>query len=200
MSVLSDRVAGLISYLEDPLLEALADGMLEAADDLSLIAHGDGGTIRPWQALTDPNTAELWALPYAAQWTGGIMPTRFANETDTDYLARARAELDRPRGMWRGGKESLSVIAQGFLTGNKTVRIFDRALGQLWNVLVLVKTAECPDATALSDALHDPEIWPAGFIITVGFDDTPIVDEGAIPIDSTAGTVTIDAATLDDVT
>ena len=199
MSVLSDRVVNLIGYLEDPLLEAFAAGMLEPADDLSLIAHGDGGTIRPWEALMDPNNAALWALPYAAQWTGGIMPTRFANETDDDYLTRARAELDHPRGMRRGGATSLEVIAQGYLTGNKTVRVWERWEGEIWGVCVEVKESECPDLDAVSAALHDPEIWPAGFVLTVTTDHAPIVDEGGIPIDSTAGTVTVDLATLDEV-
>lgn len=204
----ANRAVSLLSYLNvdepepDALLDSLVRGLLDPADRVSLAAHGDGGTIitSSWQALTDPRVAELWAIPHCAQWMGGVPPVRRVSETDDDYLARCRTELIHPRGMLRGGATSLKITARPFVTGTQTIRVVEAVDGDPWAVDVLVKTSEIGGrATLLQTALNDPEIVPAGFAITVIPDDKPLVDEGTITIDA-AGTVTIDAALIDDIT
>jgi hypothetical protein len=174
MSVLADRAVRLVDYLRigdpvsDALLEALVRGLLDPADRLSLVAHGDG-TIGPWAAITDPGVAELWALPHAAQWTGGVMPPRALGESDSDYLARARAEVVQPRGMRRGSAPARQVAARPHLTGTRTVRVAERLDGDPWEVGVLVLEAELSDIAALEAAVNDPDVITAGMRAVVDF-------------------------------
>jgi hypothetical protein len=174
MSILADRAVGLLEYLRvgdpvaDGLLEALVRGLLDPADRLSLVAHGDG-TIGPWQAITDPGVAEMWALPTASQWTGGVMPPRAVGETDDAYLPRARAEVVQPRGMRRGSAPALQVAARPHLTGTQTVRVAERLDGDAWQAGVLVLEAELIDLDALVAAVNDPDVITAGMRAVVDF-------------------------------
>jgi hypothetical protein len=204
-SVLQERAVSLISYLyvddvtADSLLEQRMRGMTDPAEQLSLVCHGDGGSITPWAALTDPRVAEIWALPYVAQWIGGVVPQRRAGETDDDFLPRARLELIHPRGMLRGGQTSLRIIAASF--GATSIRVVERPGDDLWSADVLVKPSQIgSNAAALTAALNDPEVVAAGFETIVLISDAPLIDEGTVTIDSVAGTVTIDSATINDVT
>lgn len=202
MSILSDRAASQVAFLDDRLLQTLTAAFLsgESAERLSLIAHGDGDQLAPWQILTDPTVAPLWALPYAAQYTGGIMPVRRAGESDDAYTERARAEIVHPRGMLRGGPTSLEVIARAFLTEPQTIRVVQMPDGDLWSAEVLVEAAQVTDLTALEQALNDPVSLPAGFKITVSTSIGPLIDEANLLIGDVADGVTIDGATLADVT
>jgi hypothetical protein len=176
MSLLADRAFNLLSYLliddeSDTLLEGLVRGLLEPAERLSIVAHGDGDTLAPWQAITDPAVAPLWGLPAAAQWTGGVMPAQLAGESDDDFLARARAAVVHPRGMLRGSARSLTLIAQGYLTGTKTVTILNQLSGDLWTVGVEVFEAEVTDLDAMTAALNDNAVIIAGMIASVEYKD-----------------------------
>lgn len=180
MSVLADRAVGLLEYLRvdpisDALLEGLVRGLLDPAERLSLVAHGDGGAIAPWQIITDPSVAQLWSLPHASQWTGGVPPRRAAGETDDDYLARARAEVVSPRGMRRGSSPALAATAQPYLTGTKTVRIAQRLGGSVWEVGVLVFEAEVIDIDELTAAVNDPDVITAGMRAAVDYLPTDFV-------------------------
>jgi len=170
VSVAGDRAArfALAALAHDPgsdlLLEQLVRGLLDPADHLSQVAHnGD----YPWQQLTDPGTAPLWALPYAGQWTGGRMPPRLAGETDSAYEARAQVELSRPRTMRRGSPQSLKALAQAYLTGTRTAVFAQRIGGSLFDHAVYVLAAECADQAALAAVLNQPDVIPAGHKITV---------------------------------
>lgn len=177
MSILADRAVNLLSYLliddeSDALLEGLVRGLLAPADDLSLVAHGDGDTIGPWQAITDPAVAPLWALPAAAQWTGGIMPARLPGETDDVYLARARAAVVHPNGMLRGSARSLTLVTQAYLTGTKRVNVLNQLGGDVWAVGVEVLASELTvDEAVLTAALNDNSIIGAGMAATVEYID-----------------------------
>lgn len=170
MSAAGDRAAAfaLAALSHDPgsdaLLEALTRGLLDPMERVSDAAHSGE---YPWQILTDPGVAPLWALPYAGQWTGGKMPARFDGESDADYEARARAELVRPRGMRRGSPQSLKLLAQSYLTGTKTVVFAQRIGGVLYDHAVYVYPGECPSTAALEAALNRPDVIPAGHKITV---------------------------------
>lgn len=205
MSVITDRVLSQLSYLligdaeSDQLLTAIATGLLVPAERLSAIAHGDGvlSTVA-WQILTDPRYAPLWALPYAAQWTGGTMPAQMAGETDDAYLARARMAVVRPRGMFRGSARSLLEVGIAYLTGTKTARVVERVNDDPWLVHFIVRPGEVSDSDALTAALNDPGLVPAGMKVVVIESDSPLIDEGTRTIDTATGV--IDTATLADIT
>lgn len=170
MSVAGDRAAEFTldalshSPASDELLEQLVRGLLDPFERVSAAAH-DGEY--PWQILTDPAAAPLWALPTAGLWTGGKMPARFTGESDVDYTARARGELIRPRSMRRGSPQSLRIIAQSYLTGTKTAVIAQRIGGNLFNHAVYVYAIECASMPALEAALNKPDVIAAGHKVTV---------------------------------
>ncbi len=170
MSAAGDRAAAFVlaalghDPTSDGLLDGLTRGLLDPFDRTSEVAHGGE---YPWQLLTDPAVAPLWALPYAGQWTGGRMPARFAGESDVDYEARARAELTRPRGMRRGSPQSLKSLAQSYLTGSKTAVFAQRIGGVMYDHAIYVYAAECPSLPALQAAVNAPDVIPAGHKITV---------------------------------
>lgn len=177
MSVLSDRALALLSYLRidgddehNDLLTAIVLAHLAPADRLSLIAHGDPATgVGSWQAITDPGVAELWALPTAAQWTGGVLPARHLGELDPEYLVRARAEVVQPRGMRRGSASALRVAAQPHLTGTRTVRVAERLDGDPFQVGVLVIQSEIIDEAALTAAVNDDDVITAGMRASIDY-------------------------------
>lgn len=175
MSVVADRAMTLLDYLRideesDAILEGLARGVLDPAERLSLVAHGDD-THGAWAVLTDPQVAPLWALPHAAQWTGGKMPGRIAGESDEDYLARARAAVVRPVGMLRGSAGSLITAAQPYLTGTRRVRVVQGLGGSVWDVGVLVLEDEVIDLDKLTAAVNDDDVITAGLRAFVDYSD-----------------------------
>lgn len=160
----------------DALLEQLIRGLFDVAERLSLVAHGDGVTIGPWEALTNPAKAELWALPYAAQWVGAEMPKRLIGETDDAYTARARLELLHPRGLRRGTPRSLQLVAQAYLIGDQTVVIDQYYGSDPWTVGVLVFEDSVADLVTLTDAVNDNRVAIAGMLSTVAFIDSATWD------------------------
>lgn len=205
MTVMTERVQRLLEYLKidpesDALLEALNEALLAPAERLSLVAHGDGAAIRPWAAITDPAVAELWALPFAAQWTGGRLPTRLASETDPEYTERARAEALSPRGMHRGSAAALKVAAETRLTGTRSVRIVQLLGGDVWAVGVLVKASEAPDPAALEAAVNDDEVITGGMKAEVIYSDQPLWQEATRTWSAVDIAVTASNVTLADVT
>lgn len=143
----------------DELLAALVSAFMAPLVRASLVALGDE-TLRPWQAITDPAAAPLWAMPHAAQYTGGLMPERLEGESDTDYLARARHEVVFPRGMRRGGWAAALAAARRHLTGTRTVLFRERFGGDEWALGVVTRVAETPDPDAVEAAVL--EVLPAG--------------------------------------
>lgn len=206
MSVLSDRALQHVDHLhvDDPdpdgLLDALTEGQLAPADRLSLVAHGDGTSTGPWQAITDPATAPLWGLPHAGLYTGAIMPKRLAGETDTTYETRARDEITHPRGMLRGSAQALRIAALAYVTGTQTVRIIERPDDDPWRALVIARPSEVPDQDALTAAVNDPAVILAGMRADVELTDDPLINEGTRTVDTAAVAAAIDTATLADVT
>lgn len=201
---LGSRVSGLIDYLlvdaeSDRLLFILVLAILGQTDRLSLVCHGDD-TMESWQAITDPAVAPLWALPYAAQWTGGTMPARLVGETDTAYLDRARLEVLHPRSMRRGGPTSLRIAAQAHLTGTKTVQVVQFFAGDEWQIGVLVKADEAPDHAALEAAVNDDQVINAGMKAVVVYGDVPLWAEASRTWQEMAAGVNASNVTIADIT
>lgn len=204
MNVLLNRALGLLEHLlideeSDRLLVGLVTGLLAPAERLSLIAHGDPDAgIDPLQAITDPGVAPLWALPYAAQWTGGTMPPQRAGETDDTYLDRARAEVLLARGMLRGSPRGYLDLARSHAAPDAVMRFVPRLDDDRWEAGVLVRTGDVADPVALEAELNDPDVVVAGLHIEVRNSDAPLIDEATRTIDDATGD--IDTATLPDIT
>src|SRR5690606_19674628 len=109
------------------------------------------------------------------------------------YLARAREEVVRPRGMFRGGHAALILAVQRHLTGTRSVRITERLDGSVWRIAVRVRTSECPDPAAVEAAANAPDVIPAGMRAVVVLADGSIWDEPTIQWDE-AGAATWDDA------
>lgn len=146
------------------VLGALVQGMAAPFARLHATAHGDA-TVPPWGVLTDPAVAPLWALPFAAQFTGGVMPTRLAGEADSDYLARARGAVVWPRGMRRGGVEAIRLAVEPTLTGARSVLIRERVNGDPWAMIVDTLAGETPDPPVTRRAAE--AVAAAGVVVTV---------------------------------
>jgi hypothetical protein len=146
------------------LLERLVGALLSQIERSSLVGHGDE-TFRPWEVLTDPATAPLWALPYAAQWTGGRMPPRLQGEDDVAYTARARHEVVYPRGMLRGSAATVLQAVREQLTGNREVIFRERFGGDPWLLMIVTRESETSDQDAVHAAAY--EVLPAGISLNL---------------------------------
>jgi hypothetical protein len=206
MSAMSDRAEQHLGHLELEgrdvvhlaLLRGLARGFLAPADELSRAAHGDAAA-GPWQSLTDPRFASDAQLAYAAQWTGGTMPTPLPGETAAAYARRARLEVLRPRGILRGSPASLELVAQAYLTGSRTARVIEFYGGDAFAVGVRVRPSELgANEAALRAALNDPSVVFAGGFVDLVISESPLVQEGTRTLNASAAT--IDTATTGDVT
>lgn len=158
----------------DDLLAALLRALMSQLVRPALIALGDE-TLRPWQAISDPAAAPLWALPHAAQYTGGQMPARQPGESDDAYLARARHEVVYPRGMRRGSAAAVLSAARLHLTGTQTVVFRERFGGDPWLLGVRTRVDETPDPPAVEAAIR--EVLPAGIVLDFDVRDTRSWDE-----------------------
>lgn len=167
MSAVSDRVLSLLGHLRvDPESDAILEGLVSALcgplERASLVAHGDEG-LRPWQAITDPALAPEWALPYAAQWTGGRMPPRRRGESADAYLERARREVVYPRGMRRGSARAVLEVVRDHLAGDRSVIFRERFGGDPWLLMVVTKPSETPDPEVMAAAAQ--RVVPAGIVL-----------------------------------
>ncbi|WP_217913250.1 hypothetical protein [Miltoncostaea marina] len=151
-----------VDATSDALLAALVGAWMTGFERAGEVAHGDG-ELPPWRILTDPAVAPLWALPHAAQWTGGRMPPRRGGETDADYLARARREVVYPRGMRRGSALIAVETAREHLTGERSVIFREGHGGDPWLLMLVTRIAETPDADALRAAVA--AVLPAGVVL-----------------------------------
>ena len=160
----------------DAILELLVTAWMTGLERPAVVAYGDG-TAGTWQPLNDPLHAPLWALPHAAQWTGGTMPVRQPGETDDAYLARAREEVVRPRGMLRGSRSALATIGRNYLTGTQYISIVEWVDGSPWRLVARVHEDECADPAALVAALNAPDTIPAGMHVDVVLSTGQVWDE-----------------------
>lgn len=84
-------------------------------DEASRATDEDPG----WSALMDLDRTPDEALPWLAQFVGARLPFRSTPEEQRQYI------LDRP-GWRRGRVDTLTNVVKAFLTGTKSVRLFER--------------------------------------------------------------------------
>lgn len=168
MTTPAERVLSQLRFLADPdgapdpLLAGLVEALMTTLDRPALVAHGEPG-LPPWRALTDPAVAPAWALPFAAQWTGGRMPPRRPGEPSEDYIARARREVVYPLGMRRGSALTAVEAAREHLTGERTIVFREQFAGDPWQLMVVTRVEETPDPDAMRAAVR--RVLPAGVLL-----------------------------------
>lgn len=189
----AERVLGLLPQLyanpaSDAVLAALITAWCWGLERPADVAYGTDLAPRTWDALSNPAVAPTWALPHAAQYTGGTMPVRLAGESDTDYYARARAAVVRPRGMLRGAYSALVSALQAHLTGAKFVSIVEWVDDSPWMLAARVRADEAPDIGLLAEVANAPDAVPAGMRVEIVTSTGVVWDEVAGAWDDTATT------------
>jgi hypothetical protein len=182
----AERALALLAHLRvdedsDQILESLVGAWTDGLERPAQVAHSETGG--PWEALTNPERAPLWALPHAAQWTGGTIPARQSAEDDTAYLLRARAEVLRPRGMLRGAYSALVTTIQAHLTGSRFVSIVEWIDESAWKLAARVRDEECADPAAVYAAANHPSAIPAGMHVAIVESSGQVWDELDTPWD-----------------
>ena len=152
MSHIGDMFADLLTHRRidgdaenNAIVDAFALALGDVFDRLGHVAFGDPEQgVRGEQILRDPAVAPLWALAHAALYTGAKLPTRLAEETDEQYVARARDASVYPLGIRRGTHEAIRRAIQSELTGTKAVYIADD-FGTDYDLYVRTLIEETPD-------------------------------------------------------
>lgn len=187
----ADRVLALLPQLHvndesDRILRILATAWMSGLERSGDVAYGTEPNEGPYEALTNPVLAPLWALPHASQWTGGTMPARLPGEDDASYLVRARAEVVRPRGMLRGSYSALVTTLQSHLTGSKFVSIVEWVDGSPWKLSARVLADEVTDVDLLNAVANASNAVPAGMRVDVLAASGEVWDEADAGWDATA--------------
>lgn len=186
----------------DDLLIGWTTALATALERAALVAHGDA-TVPPGAALRDPRVAPDWALPSAAQWTGGTLPAPFPDEPADDYVARARVAVVRPRGMRRGGGQALIDIVRPLLTGpwdERYVLIVEQYGGDSWSTLVVTRAAQTPDPAQIVAACNAADVVVAGEKIEHADSDAVLWVEAELAWDDADPASSWSTVTLADVT
>jgi phage tail P2-like protein len=169
-------------------LAYLAEAMCVANEIADILAR-DSDTHEAWHIIFDPNACPAYVLPWLALAIGvRLLPS------DTEAVARAR--IAAAAGWRRGTRQAIVEEAQPTLTGTKTVRV--TKVGA-WEIAVLVRTSETPDAAATELAVRRQK--PAAVILDFIVSDDVIWAEAgaAVAWDDVDPTVTWDAVELADV-
>lgn len=185
-----ERVLALLPQLHhddasDQVLAVLITAWTLGIERPADVAYGTTEAPTTWRVLTDPSRSPLWAIAHAAQWTGGTVPARQADESDLSYLTRARAEVVRPRGMLRGAYSALAQAMQARLTGTKFVSITEWVDDSPWKLVARVREDEAPDLPALYAAANAPDAVPAGMHVDIIASTGDVWDEADLTWDAT---------------
>jgi hypothetical protein len=127
-------------------------GTLQDVEDL---ARDDGD--RPgWADIVDLSVAPSSFLDWLGQFVG-VQPV--GNLTD----AQKRQRIANKEGFKRGSVPAMRSAAQVYLTGSKTVNLYERDTSP-YHITVNTYTAETPDSAAVQRALISQK--PAGIVLT----------------------------------
>lgn len=94
-------------------------------------------------------------------WLGQFVGVRLAPAL-TD--AEARVAIDAVAGFSRGTPSAIVNAAARTLTGNKSVKFYERAGGNAYDLTVITYSSQTPDPTATEAAIR--ALKPAGIVLT----------------------------------
>lgn len=173
-------------------LKNLTGALMAPREILDSVTMDHGDTIG-WGVAVDPDTAPDDLLDWLAQLVGVVFPASALT------AAEKRSRIQQAAGFYRGTPRAIREEVQRVLTGTKYVGVFERPGGAAYQLTVVTRTSETPDAAAAERAARAQK--PAGMVMTFSTTSTPIIDEGgaARTIDAigSAGT-TIDGVTVAD--
>lgn len=122
------------------------------------------------EVIMDPATVPLAGIPWLGQFVGLSIQRHWSPELQ-------RQQLNDRRGFRRGSPLGMARAAQTFLTGNKTVMLYERYTDDPWKLHVVTRIAETPDASLVLSALLSQK--PAGIVMTHQTIDDETYDEAA---------------------
>lgn len=136
-----------------------------AADEL--VHWRESRLIRP-SALADADQAEVAWLPWLAQLVGARLDPAATEAEQRDTIRYATSG-------WRGGtRGAIEDAARSVLTGSRYVRAVPQMVpsgngglvpGTPWDITIVTRTAETPDASAVLAAVLRKGVKPAGAVL-----------------------------------
>lgn len=152
----------LYRWLAGPL--AVYADLVALRDAIDYVPPADGGEPGDTSSLADPRVAPLDWLPWLAQLIGVPLPPGLSETEARDAVAFASAG-------WRAGsKAAVLDAARSELTGTRFVTLFDHSVtnpgdGGQWDVLLVTRSTETPDAAAVLLAVDRRGAKPAGVVL-----------------------------------
>lgn len=148
-----------LSLLGDQLGE-----VRDIADRINYVPPDEGGTPGDTSDLVDPETADASWLPWLAQLVGVHLAPGSSEASQRSQIASAASG-------WQAGTVSAIQVAAGtVLTGSKTVQIYPQSVtapgdGGRWDLLLMTRPEETPDASAVIPAVVAAGAKPVGVLL-----------------------------------
>lgn len=159
------------------LLEYIDAMMLPLQDMVDIVRDTDDH--EGWGRLLDVNAAPDYALAWLAQFVG-VTPLR-----GLDPEAQ-RLRIREAGGFHRGSPAALVAAAKQYLTGRKTVQLYERD-GSAWRFRMRVYNGEAPNPRAVYDAVQ--ALKPAGLIFELEVQQGLAIDDVPETINLLAQTI-----------
>lgn len=165
----ADESGQLLEYMR-----ALLSPLIEV-DDLVR----DSDTHSGWGVLLDVDNAPDWALSWLAQFVGVTTVPGLDSESQ-------RINIKKSAGFSRGTPASIVAAAKLYLTGNRTVELYERE-GSPWVFRLRTYSAETPFPQRVLDAVE--ALKPAGTVFIYELQEGVEIDGLSGSIDSLTGTI-----------
>lgn len=153
-------------------------------DRINFVQPFDGGAPGDTSDLVDPVAADAAWLPWLAQLVGvKLGPT-------LNVAGQRTAIASAASGFRAATKGAIVAAAQTLLTGTKYVQVYDHSAtvpgdGTVWDILVVTRPSETPDAAAVLANIVAQSAKPAGVTLHYrAYSATYAQTRAALPIDT----------------
>lgn len=110
-----------------------------------------------WTVMFNPDTAPEWALRWLAQFAG-------VQFEPTLTVAQQRDRIRSGNALLRGTLAAIRSAAALYLTGTKYVAVRERYLGDAYQLRVVTRASETPNAALVEQTIR--AVKPAGLVLT----------------------------------
>jgi hypothetical protein len=160
----STRFADELRYRFAPVmtddLSVFIGGIAAMFAEIELLSREDDDGNPPWSQIMDVDLASTeFALLWLAQMAGVRVPVGMEIEDMRDFIRLAESRR-------RGTIAYMVEIAQRYLTGDKTVVVFERVDGFAYRLRIVTRDDETADPDAVEAALL--AVKPAGIVLEYG--------------------------------
>lgn len=157
----STRFADELRYRFAPVmtddLSVFIDGIAAMFAEVESLAREDDDGNPPWSQIMNPEIAtSIYSLLWVAQIAGVRVPVGMEIEDMREFIELAESRR-------RGTPAYMAEIAQRYLTGLKTVVMFERVDGNAYRLRITTRSDETPDPDAVEAALR--AVKPAGIVL-----------------------------------